>query len=103
MIKEKLSKAWGISVDDVKDVLEALDAYAWADGGKLDIITHAGFVDEGRNNKFFGHDGYWISDGNYIALVNNGEAVWGRVDDENVCLESGLRFGEDNMLESFKI
>ena len=105
MIIEKLSTAWGISEEAVRDVLKALDAKAWCGGETLASITHAGTIDNDlTSDKRHGHTGYWISDSENLAYVTNGNPMWSTLSDEDACLDAGLNWGEpEEMLEGYAL
>lgn len=95
MTIEKLEKAWGVDRGAVLDILERLDAEKWAGGETLNCITHAGTIDnDSTADMCYGHTGYWISDGENIAIVTNGDPLWSSLDDENACIDAGLLPGE---------
>jgi hypothetical protein len=91
----KLANKWGVSEDACRDILRALDAQKWLGGETLESITHAGVIDnDSTADKLSGHTGYWISDGEHIALVTNGDPVWSTLNDEDACRDAGLQWGE---------
>lgn len=75
-ITAKLAAVWDISVEDTDRVLEALAAKEWLGGDSLELITHAGLIDNGDADMMAGHNGYWISDGECFVYVTNGAFVW---------------------------
>jgi hypothetical protein len=102
---ERLSKAWAVDREAAKDILARLDAKKWAGGESITAITHAGTIDSDITaDKFHGHTGFWISDGEYIALVTNGDPVWSSLEDEDACLDAGLQWGEAaEMLQGYEV
>lgn len=101
----RLSLAWDVSLDDVVTILIALNVKGWLGGESIERVTHAGwFNDNLTNDKLCGHTGYWISDGEYIALVSNGDPVWSSLNDEDACTAAGLVWGEPaTMLKRYEI
>lgn len=104
-MKEKLMKVWGVNEEAVNDILRALDAKEWLGGETLNGITHAGIIDDdSTSDKRHGHTGYWISDGEHIALVTNGDPVWSTLADEEACLDAGLNWGDpSDMLKGHEV
>lgn len=101
----RLSLAWDVSPDDVSTILAALNVKGWLGGESIDRLTHAGwFNDSLTDDKLCGHTGYWISDGEYIALVSNGDPVWSSLNDEDACTTAGLVWDEPaTMLKRYEI
>ena len=100
---EDLGRVWDVNREDVLDILERMDALRWAGGEGIASVTHAGTIDTGHSDMLHGHNGYWISDGEYIALITNGDPVWSTLDDEDACLDAGLVWGDPGeMLAGFE-
>jgi hypothetical protein len=88
---DKLRRAWGIKQHEVEDVLSMLDAYRWCGDEGLSCITHAGTIDnDSTQDVFAGHTGYWISNGNEVAYVTNGDPYFGDISDDDVQADTGL-------------
>ena len=105
-MKCRLSLAWDVPTDDVTTILTALGVPRWLGGETIDSITHAGCFNHAfiTDDKFCGHTGYWISNGETIAVVTNGDPLWSSLDDEDACTMAGLSWGETaDMIKRFKI
>jgi len=94
-MRKKLAEAWGVKEIDVDIILSALDAKRWLGGDTLAAITHAGSYDNSSTDKMCGHTGFWVSDGEYLAVSRNGgDPIWTTLGDEDTCTLAGLTFGE---------
>lgn len=104
MIHQKLSRAWGISDDDVDRALCRLDAKKWTGREGLEAIVYAGTINNDHSDKACGHNGYWIADDNQrVCYVTNGDPVW---DDwsETVADEIGLLWDDYcGVMDEYKI
>ncbi len=90
---EKLRFSFGVTQNDVKSILEMLDADRWFGCCGIDSIKYAGTIDNEDANKVFGHNGFWISDDSgHIAFATNGDPIWTDWDEE-AAKAIGLNWG----------
>lgn len=101
---EKLAAKWGVDADAVDEILNRMDIKRWLGGETLDSISHADTIDDGATDMTYGHNGYWVSDGENIAIITNGDPLWSTLTDEDACSDAGLFWGDlADMLEGHEI
>lgn len=98
LIINKLSEKWGVDYDAAEDICKRLDVEKWLGGEPWDSITHAGTIDNYHSDMFYGHNGYWVSDGEYLAFMTNGDPMWTSLGNEDAVLGCGLDWDEKETL-----
>jgi len=98
LIINKLSGKWGIDYSAAEDVCKRLDVEKWLGGEPWESITHAATIDSDHSDVLHGHNGYWVSDGEHLAFVTNGDPVWTSLDDEDAILDCGLEWDEPEQI-----